>query len=53
MRSENKNLYLETNEFAIFKKAFGGSYPGGYFWAGTFQKLFSGNIFKKPFGGNF
>jgi hypothetical protein len=55
-RSENKNLYLETDEYSstppFSKKAFGGSISGDRL-AGTFQKLFGGNFFKKTFGGNF
>ena len=38
---------------ANFKKAFGGSNFAPQVCAGTFQKLFSGNIFKKHFAGTF
>jgi hypothetical protein len=46
--SENKNLYLETNEYysmpPFSKKTLGGSILG---------VTFGGNFFKKTFGGNF
>ena len=52
-RSENKNLYLETDEFAstppFKKKTFGGS----YLRVKSAREHFSGNFFKKTFGGNF
>jgi hypothetical protein len=55
-RSENKNLYLETDEYSstppFSKKHLAGAILQ-YILAGTFQKLFGGNFFKKTFGGNF
>jgi hypothetical protein len=64
-RSENKNLNLETDEFAstppFSKKAFGGSNFAPQFWrelfknylAGIFQKNIWREFFKKYLAGTF
>jgi hypothetical protein len=60
-RSENKNLYLETNEYSstppFSKKAFGGSYlrvksAREIIWRELFKKTFGGKKNKKPLRGN-
>ena len=56
-RVQKTKIYLETDEYSstppFSKKAFGGSIFVGLVCAGTFQKLFGGNFFKKHLAGTF